>query len=191
MLTSTAHSIELKTREPLPKGVAGAWARTVADHGPANITAETEIRSGGEVKNSRLYCVKGKGGYHYVVPLARDLTETEADAIAEAWHAAFTEGDFVINWSQEQQLDDSIRESQEKMMISIAEEAAKRYHTNWYNQRVSENWSFGHKLDTKSRKHPMLQPWENLPDRFKLSERERIDALIGVLESMNLKISQG
>lgn len=191
MPNSTPHSIELKTSKPLSKGQPGAWARIVIKHGPEGIAASSAIMMGREEVSSRLYCVHGKTGYHYVVPLSRDLTENEADAIAQAWDQAFPDGDFVINWSQDAAINENMLEVQQDMMKSIAEAAAKRYHSQWYNKKVDESWTFGHKMDPRARKHPMLQPWENLPSAYRNTEVAKFGVLLEVLESMNLKISHG
>ena len=184
------HNIEVKTAKPLPKGIPAQWFNTVRDHGPNGIIAETGLLQGRELVNTKLYCIKGENGYHYVVPISRDLEEAEADAIAEAWNAAYPDGDFVINWSQRDGRETKLQQVQQDMLAGIAESAAKTYHNQWHQRKMDEGWSFGHKMDPKARKHPMLQPWDNLSEEFRVQDRERFATLLKVLEGMNLKISQ-
>jgi len=184
------HSIEVKTTERLPKGAAGLWARTVRDHGPAGITAEAQLLNGRDSTWSRLWCEHGETGYHYIVPLSRDLEESEADAIAQGWSDAYPNGDFVINWTQRAVAESRVLEQQEELLGEIAEAAAKQYHNTWHAAKVNEGWSFAHKLDGRDKKHPMLQPWENLPEAYKLAERERFNTLLRVLEGLDLQITR-
>ena len=190
MRHSAKHSIEVKTKDRLPKGSAGLWARTVRDHGPPGITAEADVLIGRELISSRLWCEHGDTGYHYIVPLSRDLEEGEADAIVQGWHDAYPEGDFVINWTQRAVAESRVTEQQEELLGEIAEAAAKQYHNTWHTAKVNDGWSFAHKLDGKNRKHPMLQPWENLPESYRVTERERFHTLLSVLEGLDLQITR-
>lgn len=185
------HHIELKTNEPLPKGASALWAKTIRDFGPNGVMSEIDILQGRELLNVKFYCVKGKSGYHYVIPLTRDLEESEADTIAEAWSEAYPEGDFIINWSQRDSIDHKIEIVQHRVTDSIVELAAKTYHNRWQQDKINEGWNFGHKLDARNRKHPMLQPWESLPEKYKVQERERFRTLLRILEGLNLKLSRG
>jgi RyR domain len=184
------HHIELKTREPLPKGQAGAWYRTVRDHGPNGITAATDMRIGRELVNSKLYAVRGRTGMHYVVPLSRDLTGREAAAIARAWDAAAPDGDFALHWSQEPEQHPRSEQLQQDLLAQIAETAAKHYHNRWHQQMMEQGWRFGHRLSQRHRQHPMLQSWEGLSEKYKSTERERFHTLLGVLEGLDLAITQ-
>jgi RyR domain len=190
MQHTAKHSIEVKTPERLPKGAAGLWARTVRDHGPPGITAEADLLMGRELVSSRLWCEHGDTGYHYIVPLSRDLEESEADAIAQGWSDAYPEGDFVINWTQRAVSEAKVLSQQAELLDEIADAAAKQYHGRWLTAKVTEGWSFAHKLDGKHKKHPMLQPWENLPESYRVTERERFHTLLRVLEGLDLQITR-
>ena len=190
MRHSAKHSIEVKTPYRLPQGTAGLWARTVRDHGPPGITAEADILIGRELISSRLWCQPGTMGYHYIVPLSRDLEDSEADAIAQGWSDAYPDGDFVINWTQRAVAESRVEEQQADLLSEIAEAAAKQYHNTWHAAKVNEGWSFGHRLDGRNKRHPMLQPWENLPESYRVTERERFHTLLGVLEGLDLQITR-
>ena len=190
MRHTAKHSIEVKTQEKLPQGAAGLWARTVRDHGPPGITVAAQLMNGRQSVWSKLWCEHGATGYHYIVPLGRDLEESEADAIAQGWSDAYPDGDFVINWTQRAVAENRVQAQQQDLLAEIAEAAAKQYHNTWHTAKVNEGWSFAHKLDGKNRKHPMLQPWENLPESYRVTERERFHTLLSVLEGMDLQITR-
>lgn len=183
------HHIEIKTKESLPKGAAGLWARVVRDNGPNGITTSTDMLVGRELVNSRLYAIRGKTGTHYVVPLTRDLTNAEAVVIANAWDAAYPDGDFSMFWSQAPAAHPRTQQIQGKLLNMIAETAAKRYHNTWHQQMMEQGWRFGAKLRTSHKQHPMLQSWDNLPEKYRVTERERFNTLLKVLEGLDLTIS--
>ena len=184
------HSIEVRTAEPLPQGQAGAWARAVRDHGPSGIVAEADVLIGRQLKSSRLFCIKGPQGYHYVVPLSRDLEEAEADSIAQGWNQSCPDGDWVINWSQRSIAESQISAAHADLMEQIAELAAQRYHQQWHDGKLNDGWSFAHRMDAKGKRHPMLQPWHSLPESYRVTERDRFRTLLGVLEGLDLQITR-
>lgn len=183
------HHIEICTKDKLPSGTAGLWARTVRDNGPNGITASTDLLIDRQLVNSKLYAHHGKHGWHYVVPLARDLTEGEVALIAHAWDDAYPDGDFSISWSQSPSAHPRAKQIQGKVLDMIAETAAKRYHNQWHKQMMEQGWRFGQKLNTRQRQHPMLQSWDTLPDRYRVTERERFNTLLRVLEGLDLTIT--
>lgn len=190
MHKSPHHHIELKTKDPLPKGWAGRWAREVMRHGPEGIVVATELLRGRELVNTMLYCVHGATGCHYIVPLARNLSDAEVDSIAKAWNDAWKDGDFVINWSQDDQMEEDVRVLQTNLLEQIVDTAAKQSHNRWYENMVEDRWQWGPKMSTKNKMHPMLRPWDDLPEKYRSRERDRFNTLLGVLEGMNLRITQ-
>ena len=190
MHKSPHHHIELKTRSPLPRDEAGRWGRTVMSSGPAGIAVATEMLRGRELVNTRLYCVHGATGCHYVVPLARDLTDDEAAAIARAWDEASPDGDFVINWSQDEGMETQAREVQEDLLREVADQGAKISHNRWYQKMVGEGWQWGPRMSTRNRMHPMLRQWDDLPEAYRSREREKFSTLLGILEAMDLRITR-
>lgn len=187
---SPNHQIELKTSERLPKGAAGLWARTVMRHGPRGVAIATEILRGRELVSTRLYCVRGESGYHYVVPLSRDLSDEEAETIVRAWSDAYPDGDFVVNWSQPAGAVLRSGWMRESMLGQVAEAAAKVSHNRWYQKTVGEGWQWGPRMSTRNRMHPMLRPWDDLPQKYRSRERDRFVTLLGVLEGMDLRITR-
>lgn len=190
MHKSPHHHIELKTQTPLPKGEAGRWARTVMSSGPAGIVVATEMLRGRELVNTRLYCVHGATGCHYIVPLARDLTDDEAEAIARAWDQVYPDEDFAINWSQDEGMESRSREVQEDLLRQVADQGAKISHNRWYQRMVGDGWQWGPKMSGRNRMHPMLRQWDDLPEAYRSREREKFSTLLEILEAMDLRITR-
>jgi hypothetical protein len=144
---------------------------------------------GRELVNTKLYASKGKTGWHYVVPLTRDLTSEEAATIAHAWDQHWSDGDFGVFWSQDVAAHPRSQQIQGKLLDMVAETAAKQYHNRWHQQMMEQGWRFGHKLHTQGKQHPMLQSWDNLSEKYKVTERDRFNTLLKVLEGLDLTIT--
>lgn len=183
------HHIELKTPVALPAGQAGRWAATVIKSGPNGIAVATDILRGRELINTRFYGIKGSSGHHYVVPLARDLTDTEAARIAQRWSESYPDGDFVINWSQRDGMQTTMNRVKVDAKDSIIETAAKMHHTQWYDDLMGAGWTWSPKFSQTQKMHPNLRPWHELPEKIKSRERDKFAKLLGVLEALDLHVT--
>lgn len=180
--------ILLKTDSELEHNIIVKWYNTVKTYGPENICAATEIKPNN--KQSKFYYRTNNGKHCYVVPLARNLLLEEVDKIAKAWNSEFQDDDFEILWSQDKQLNQKHDSVKEDTMKIIALEAAKRTHNLWLNEKVSQGWKYGTKLDSINKTNPMCMPWDNLSEKYKIQEYRRMTGLIEVLNEMGLKISK-
>lgn len=180
--------IALKTPSELDTSIAVKWYNTVKTYGPENICAATEIVP--DNKQVRFYTRNDKKKHYYVIPLARNLVIDEANKLAEHWNKEFPEGDFEILWSQDQQLDIKHETIKEDVIKTIALEATKRTHNLWLNEKVANGWKYGSKLDPIKKTNPMCMPWDNLSEKYKITEYRRMAGLIEVLNEMGLKISK-
>lgn len=56
-------------------------------------------------------------------------------------------------------------------LIKLREKLAENAHENWAKQRIQEGWTYGHQRDDKTKKHPDLLPYEQLPESEKEYDR--------------------
>src|SRR6202012_1755900 len=98
-------------------------------------------------------------------------------------------GDFEVSFSQEPIQDNSHEELQENIINAVALEAAKRSHSKWMNQKLTEGWRFGDKFNSGLKISPMLKDWTNLSDRYRQDEINRMNTILEVLNDMNLRLS--
>jgi hypothetical protein len=63
----------------------------------------------------------------------------------------------------------------------VNEELSKMYHNSWLNRKIGEGWNWGRVYSEIDKKHPMLLPWEQLPDRLKHVDNvyDKIKTIIG------------
>lgn len=62
------------------------------------------------------------------------------------------------------------------------EELAKLYHNSWLNRKIQEGWRYGRVYSELEKTHPMILPWEQLPDRLKHIDNlyDKISNILGV-----------
>jgi hypothetical protein len=56
-------------------------------------------------------------------------------------------------------------------LLELIEMLAENAHDNWGRQRISDDWTHGPERDDIARTHPLLVPYERLPDSEKAYDR--------------------
>jgi hypothetical protein len=64
---------------------------------------------------------------------------------------------------------------------------AKMEHGRWNVERLRDGWRFGERDDAK-KLHDCLLPWEELPDKIKLFDRDAVRAFPAILAKANLEV---
>ena len=55
---------------------------------------------------------------------------------------------------------------------TLAEAMAKNVHEVWAAGRIADGWTYGQQRDDKTKKHPCLVPYEDLPESEKEYDRK-------------------
>lgn len=183
-----AHNyISLKVNESLSKNEVNTWKELIIKFGPNGILGTASITVKGTQKTSDFYIMKTQNGYEYVIPLTRDLLKDEAAKIALIWDKLY-KNDFVIDFSQIEQ--SKLRKKQQKQHVlkTLSENLAKIFHREWVDEKVSFHWNYGTKYNPIKKQHPMLLPWEQLSNKHRNDEINKIMKLFSILESINLHL---
>ena len=185
--------IELIVKKPLEKSVAFLWRDTVLTNGPKGIIGSQTLETDIGKRVSNFYRETKNNKVYYVIPLTRDLEDSEVEDIVYAWDASWPNeegGDFIINASSRSQQIIKIKELQENKLFEIAQLAAKKSHQKWYQEMTDKGWGYGIRFNEKSHQHPMMLSWDRLNDQYQKNKIKTFLDLLKVLEEMNLKIIQ-
>lgn len=182
--------ISLMVDGMLPGEIANKWRETVQALSPNGILSSATIMVNGQPKPSELYAVRKDAAACYVIPLSRDLLEDEAGKIAIAWSRTWKDGDFEISFSQPESSKQRKQEEINAVLDQLAENIAKLLHAKWAKNKAEHHWSYSPRYSAAQKQHPMLLPWEQLPDKHKRSEIERTRDTLEILDSINLKITR-
>lgn len=178
--------IRLKTSEPLPKEEALAWYHCVKNNLPNGVMASVQTTNPqGDPDVVFMVHKETKGGTHYYeVPLTRDLTAKEAEVIEEAYPEGEIETSSEEVKAARQGPADAVVMDEEQYN-HLCETLAKHQHQRWYDARANSGWSFGLMVNESNKQHPMMRPWEQLPEQYR-----RIDYELPHL-FMNMLAEQG
>jgi hypothetical protein len=176
--------IRLKTASSLPKEEAIAWYHCVKNILDAGLLSSVQTTNPqGDPDVVFMVHKETKGGLHYYeIPLTRDLTVREVDAIEEAYEGF--EGE--IETSSEDVI--AARQGPADAVVMdedhynhLCETLAKHQHQRWYDERASHGWSFGLKVNDSTKQHPLMRPWEQLPSQYRRVDYELPHVFMDIL----------
>jgi len=165
-------NIALITKEELSKEDIKLFLTVVRDMGPKGIISPyTHTYSNGNKANVFVVMSVADDGFKYQVPLKRNLTGNEADAIVGEWMDEYS-GDFDIEATspvlrmQDLSMFDEVEvdESYETLALN-AENNIK--HQRWMTEHVNNGWRYGMKHSDDDKVCPFLLPWEQLSENGK------------------------
>lgn len=157
------HHIMLKTSDPLDREMALSWYMAVKEFGPESIVYNYSYGDG-FVGMEYATCDCDEFSHCYIVPLTRNLTESETHIILSAWEYIYP-GDFDVEISNQY-------DSSSEYEIDIAEEIAQRaiadmkkwHHNRWVSEMVTQGWRTGAYFSESKKTHPALKDWDSLPE---------------------------
>lgn len=164
------HSIRLIVKKKLTKDGLKLWYKIVKQHAPNGTVTSTQLRNADKgLRNVSVIIKKyANGSYGYIVPLTRDLTDKEISKIAYAWTKKFSY-DFDIDApdsSNDLDVDGDI-EVPNEVLNKFSVQVAKKMHEKWYKKMVDKGWRYSQKYSSKNKTHPLLRPWDQLPEENK------------------------
>lgn len=160
------------------------WFNCVRAKAPVGILTTIVADHAGTPKSASLIHRETSGGHLYAVPVVRDLTEGEGQRIVDAF-AAECDLDFDVeitcmaaNPSSPEAVGISI---EQERYADVSRAWAKRQHEDWLRDRTNSGWRFGQVVSLKDRTHPLLRPWDELPERFRYTNLQQPQELLDLL----------
>lgn len=178
--------IAVVTDKPLEQDVLRAWFKCVKDHAPTGTLLN--IPSTDNQGMPRTVCLvhREQGAQHrYMVPLARDLLEDEAELIVDTFVDLQPDLDFDVEsssaWTDDKDYSTPVIDVEEEKYLALCMSWAKRQHEQWMKEREENGWRYGTKFSLKDKTNPLLQTWDKLPERFRKPNLEEPQALLDLL----------
>lgn len=163
--------IKLITKTELDKNDISAWYRCVTDHAPSGIVRSITIanKKGKPKSVALVHRVDGQDAHSYIIPLTRDLTEDETEKVVREFAEDRPKLDFDIEThttSLHAPKGGKISLDASKH-LALCNAMAKQKHEDWMRERTGAGWRYGTKFDGDEKTHPLLMPWDQLPDRYR------------------------
>lgn len=167
------------TDAPVEKSVAQAWAKIVKANLPDGVLGSIQVTNpDGQLTSVYMVHKALKSGQHYYeIPLVRDLVPSEALLIIEAWSALQPKGEYDIETSAEE-IEATRQGPADAVVIGetdynqMCETLARHQHSRWCDERISAGWRYATDFSNKNKTHPMLRPWEQLPEQYRKVDYE-------------------
>jgi hypothetical protein len=183
--------ISLNTKDELDKDVIRAWYRCVKKNAPPG-TIRVVTTMGDKGKHLAVSLIhKITDDLHgYMIPLARDLSEDEVSKIVNAFSEDEPDVDFDVD-THETKLADRDRLSiplNADKHLALCHAFAKQKHENWMRERSGAGWRYGTSFDSDEKTHPLLMPWDQLPERYKEPDMDWPQKLIHMLNDQGYAV---
>jgi hypothetical protein len=75
-------------------------------------------------------------------------------------------------------------------LVDLTEQLAENAHDVWARQRMSDGWTWGPHRDDKSKHHPCLIPYADLPDSEKQYDRQAAMETIKAIIALGYRIEK-
>lgn len=168
--TSHARAWYKAAYNSLPRGAVAVIDNKDAPDQPIRMT-----------KTSLTGCVR------YSIPLTRDITPYELNEVKNKWAASGVVGNFSITSSST--VSERMKLAASNMVLtdndyhSVAYQLMKAEHQRWYAEKAKSGWSYGPILSVFNKTHPLMRPWEDLPEEYRSVDRNTPHTLLDVLSS--------
>lgn len=186
--------IRIQVDEELSKADVRRWFKIVETYGPQNIISSVSLvrPKGGPAEVLLIHRKMADGKHIYDIPLKRDLTNKEIKTVLEQWNTYYDK-DFLLETTQ-------VEISQQREMLAdaivvkddsyekLCEAIAKSQHTMWMNERVQKGWRYGEKVNPRAKTHPMLRPWQELPEDYRKVDEKTPQMFIEELNRMGFTV---
>lgn len=178
--------VALVVESPLDHDNVKGWFRCVSDKAPYGVlTTIPTVDDKGEPQTVKLVHRETDKGHYYMVPVTRDLTDYEVERIVDAYadrceHMDFDVEATVINPQPFEVHEPSITVEQQRY-ADLAVSWAKRQHDDWVQSRIDDGWRYGTEMSIEHKTHPLLRPWDELPDRYRKVDTDQPQKLLDLL----------
>lgn len=168
------------------------WFHTVRHYAPDGVLTTTPVISpDGAPRPVSLIHRRDQDTHHYIVPLNRDLIETEAASVVEAFAAVAPDLDFDVRATIpaiSEQRKPATLEVDDNRYLDLCRSLAKHQHQRWVSERTAAGWRYGPGLSVKNKTHPLMRPWDDLPDRHKIVDHTSPQMLLDFLNEQGFVV---
>ena len=165
-------TVSVKGCKPkLPK----LWFQTARAALPAGLCCTIAVGD----EQVHMKSTKKDGKVALTIPLVRNLTEKEVQKVIAAFDGLYN-GDFSVSSTRiELGVADEIAvEVDYDPLISLCTAWAKDQHDSGMKDKVESGWRYGPSVSMANKTHPLLRPWADLPDAYKVIDTSRPEELL-------------
>jgi RyR domain len=175
--------IKLLADQALEQPVIRGWFNCVSANAPSGVVNSITVQDDEQTRHVvRLVHQTMDHAHAYLVPLTRDLRASEIDEIVNQFAVEQPELNFDVETNQTRlrAKDDAIPlDAAKHLALCIA--LAKQEHESWLHERTNAGWHYGLEFDAAAKTHPLIRPWDQLPERYKMPDLDWPQKLVSML----------
>jgi hypothetical protein len=181
-----ARFVQLSTDKALERPAMLAWYQCVQRHAPSGVVIGVPTSDPhGRPTTVQLVHRRCDDRECYLVPVSRDLGVGEVDVIVEAFAAMQPDLDFEVETNDTKLIAQDYGEIplDAAQHVALCLALAKHQHEDWVRERTDAGWRYGVVFDAQHKTHPLIRPWDQVPDRFKNPNMGLPQTLLTLLNS--------
>lgn len=185
--------IVLRTAERLKKDQIQLWYRCIKQIGPNGIIGSEVVEAPNGLRNIVLSSRSELNGdtrsYIYEIPLIRHMEDSEVEKIISVWDTIYTQeytietgglGEYIM---APHQLSAGAIMGNTDFYI-LCDTLTKFQHNSWIDDKISKGWRYGPELNMNEKTHPMLLPWNDLPEKYKKMDKRLPEEFFKTLKEL-------
>ena len=178
--------VQLNTDKKLKPVLITQWYSCVVRSAPSGVvTVVPATDDSGRPTSVQLVHRKMGKKHGYLVPLTRDLRDSEVEPIVRRFATLEPDLDFEVETNETKLI---ARDCGEIPMdtakhVALCMALAKQQHEEWVHERTDAGWRYGTKHDARAKTDPLIRPWDQLPDRFRKPNHKLPQTLLNLLNS--------
>lgn len=184
--------VKLTTDKPLGEEDVKAWFRAVKESAPSGVVSSVQTTDDkGSLRSASLVHRERDGAHDYMVPLTRDLKDSEVEPIIQMFSAESLVGDWSVEVSSAEAdkfTDKASMAVDDTKFNDLCAAWAKRQHDQWMQERTDAGWRFGPSVSMKNKTHPLLRPWHDLPEQFRKVDYDQPQKLLDLLNDQGYAV---
>jgi hypothetical protein len=186
--------IALSSEEPLDGAIARSWYQAVKALAPSGTILTLPGIEDGTPRRVAMVHREGDGLHRYVIPLSRDFTDSEVAAIFDEFSSIHPDLDFDLEASTLSVVDAATCtdgtpiDVDRERYLELCTAWAKRQHDAWVKDRSDSGWRVGTTMSLKDKTHPLLKPWDQLPQNMKVVDDQQPQMLLDLLNQQGYAV---
>ena len=178
--------IQLNTEKKLKPAIVTQWYSSVLRSAPSGVvTVVPAVDDSGRPSSVQVVHRKSGKHHYYLVPLTRDLRDAEVEPIVKRFAKVAGDLDFEVETNETKLIAKDCGEipMDTAKHVALCMALAKHQHEDWMRERTDAGWRYGTTFDTRAKTHPLIRPWDQLPDRFRKPNMKLPQTLLDLLNS--------
>ena len=168
-----------------------SWFSCVKKYSPSGVVATLQtVDEDGSPRAVKLVHREIEKKNFYIIPLTRDLLPDEVEKIVEKFVEENPELDFDIETHAgfQSSLVNSNFSPDAGNYIALCNALSKQKHDEWMKEKIQSEWRYGNELSLEHKTHPLLLPWEQLPDKYKQPDLEWPKKIMDIMSAQGYAV---